>query len=254
MPRRPALPPLPTLPITGRRGCALAAALWLAVAAQAQDASGETAVPDLGPLGQRITALALEGAQASITPQMRVAVEVGNLDPRLKLAPCARIEPYLPAGLPAWGRTRIGLRCVEGPKAWNVSLPVTVHVWARSLVLTSNLPQGTVLEARHLSEAEVDLAAAAGAAISQLPQALGRSLARTLNAGAALRAPDLKARQWFAAGDTVKVVAAGKGWRIATEGQAVTPGLEGQLARVRTENGRILQGRPVADREVEVAL
>jgi flagella basal body P-ring formation protein FlgA len=232
----------------------LASALLLGVAAHAQDAGGESAVPDLGALGQRITALALEGAQANTTPQMRVVVEVGSLDPRLKLAPCARIEPYLPAGLPAWGRTRIGLRCTEGPKAWNVSLPVTVHVWARSLVLTSHLPQGTVLEAQHLAETEVDLAAAPGAAVSQLTQALGRSLARTLTAGAALRVPDLKARQWFAAGDTVKVVAAGKGWRIATEGQAVTPGLEGQLARVRTDNGRILQGRPVAEREVEVAL
>lgn len=232
----------------------LSAVLLLGAAAVQAQAVVDTPLPELLQLNQRIASLAQEGARQGAQPSARIEVEVGQLDPRLKLAPCQKIEPYLPAGVPAWGRSRIGLRCVEGPKAWNVSLPVTVRVWARALVANATLPAGTVLDASHLSEAEVDLAAAPGAALTQLPLVLGRSLGRTLQAGATLRVPDLKSRQWFAAGDTVKVVAAGPGWRIVTEAQALTPGLEGQPARVRTENGRVLQARPVADREVEIAL
>lgn len=226
----------------------LLAAAWLAAPGTA------AAQADPGELMQQIGALARDTARQATTPQARIEVEVGALDPRLKLAPCQKIQPYLPPGLPAWGRTRIGMRCVQGEKPWNVSLPVLVHVFMRSLVLSTNLPAGTPLEASHLEEAEIDLASGSGLPVTQRDAALGRSLTRPLAAGTALRVPDLKARQWFAAGENVKIVAVGNGWRIAGEGQAMTPGIEGQLARVRTEGGRVVQGRPVADREMEIAL
>jgi flagella basal body P-ring formation protein FlgA len=41
-------------------------------------------------------------ADSSALPGMRLEVEVGELDPRLKLAPCDRIEPYLPSGVRLW--------------------------------------------------------------------------------------------------------------------------------------------------------
>ena len=61
-------------------------------------------------------------------------------------------------------------------------------------------------------------------------------------------------RQWFAAGDSVRLVATGDGWHISGEGQALAPGLEGQAVRVRTESGRVVNGMAVAERLVEVAL
>lgn len=247
MSRRPVPQLAPSAPWRRSVGCAL---LVVCAAIQAQ----ETAVVDTQALGERVSALASQGARQAVASPVRVEVELGQLDPRLKLAPCLRVEPYLPGGLPAWGRTRVGLKCVQGPKPWNVSLPVTVHVWSRALVAAVALPAGTVLEASHLGQAEVDLAAAPGAALNNQAALLGRTLAHAVAEGQALRQTDLKARQWFAAGETVKLVAVGPGWRIVTEGQAVSPGLEGQPARVRTENGRIVQGRPSGDREVEMAL
>lgn len=227
----------------------LALALTLASGAVRAQADG-----DLAGIGAQVEQLAKESAGRAGLAGARIEVEVGSLDPRLKLAPCQRIEPYLPAGLPAWGRTRIGLRCTQGARLWNVSLPITVKVWARSLVTASALPAGTMLAAEHLGEAEVDLAAAPGLPQTEPGALVGRYLARPLAAGSALRQTDLKARQWFAAGETVRVVAVGPGWQVVTEGQAMSPGLEGQIVRVRTEQGRMLQARPVGDRQVEVAL
>ena len=199
-------------------------------------------------------ALATEAAQALAPPNARVLASAGTLDPRLKLAHCAAVQPYLAAGSPSWGRTRVGLRCTQGSTPWSVYLPVTVQVLAPALVSSANLPAGTQLDDSQLVQAEVDWAAAptppftAGQALS------GRVLARPVTAGAALRPTDLQPRLWFAPGDTVQISARGRGFAISVEGRALTPGREGQPARVRTESGRVVVGRPVGERRVELAL
>lgn len=203
-----------------------------------------------GEIEQQARLFALATAS---TPSARVEVEVGTLDPRLRLAPCERVEPYVPAGTRLWGRSRIGLRCASGPVAWNIYLPLVVKVYGRATVAARALPAGTLLAASDLEEAEVDIAHAA-APLRAAGPALGRTLARPLAAGQPLRAADLRARQWFAAGETVQVVAVGSGFRISGEGQALGPGFEGQSARVRVESGRIVTGQPVAVRMLELRL
>lgn len=187
-------------------------------------------------------------------PAPRVEVVVGQLPAHLKLAPCRQVQPYLPSGARVLGHGRIGLRCAEGTARWNVSLPVTVRLWAPSLVTTGALPTGTVLEARHLGTAEVDLAERADPAIGQAAAAIGRTLQRSLSAGDPIRLADLKLRQLFSTGDTVRIVGVGPGYAVSSEGQALGPGVEGQNARVRTDSGRIVTGTATAERRVEVAL
>jgi flagella basal body P-ring formation protein FlgA len=143
---------------------------------------------------------------------------------------------------------------MQGPVRWNVSLPVTVKVYARALVAATGLQAGATLTDKDLVLAEVDVAAAPGAAVFQAQAVLGRQLARNLAPGEAVRQTDLRARQYFAAGDTVRLTAAGGGFQVQSEGQAMNPGFEGQPVRVRTESGRIVSGTPVGEREVEVML
>lgn len=247
--------PPPTLRATrAQPALGLLGVLWALLPATAA-AQGVPAVPEA--LAAEVQRLAREAATivwgATAKPP-RIEVLLGRLDPRLKLAPCQRIEPYLPAGVRPLGRTRVGLRCAQGPTAWNVTLPIEVRVWAPSLAAATALPAGTVLEARHLVTAEVDLAERPDPAIAQAAGTLGRTLARGLGAGEALRRGDLKTRQFFNAGDTVRIVAVGPGYAVSSEGQAMGPGLEGQSARVRTEGGRIVSGVATGDRRVEVAL
>ncbi|HRH88570.1 MAG TPA: flagellar biosynthesis protein FlgA, partial [Rubrivivax sp.] len=166
----------PTCPRTQRRArSTIATWLWLAALGTAQAAE-----PDGGLDGetlQRIHQLGEQAGAALALPQVRVEVEPGRLDPRLRLAPCERIEPYLPPLARAWGRSRIGLRCVQGPTPWNVTLPVTVKVFAPAWVPVAPLPAGTVLEAGQLQLAEVDWAAAATPPLADAGQLDGRQLA-----------------------------------------------------------------------------
>lgn len=234
---------------------ALAALAALSVPAATSAPAAAAALPEA--LAAEIQGLANQAAGTLLgvsAKPPRIEVLVGRLDPRLKLAPCQRIAPYLPAGARPLGQTRMGLRCVQGATAWNISLPITVRVWAPSLVAATVLPVGTVLEARHLVLAEVDLAERADPAINAAHLAVGRTLARGLAAGEALRRTDLKTRLWFNAGDTVRIVAVGPGYSVSSEGQAMGPGLEGQSARVRTEGGRVVSGIAVGERRLELAL
>lgn len=236
----------------------LHACAWLiaSVMAGLAPATARADALDAG-LAQQLQRLAADSAGAAMAQDgapMRVEVELGQLDPRLKLAPCEQIKPYLPTGTRPYGHTRIGLRCLQGPTRWNVYLPVTVKLFAPALVAATALPAGTVLAAQHLQRTEVDLAASPDPALTAAPLALGRTLARPLAAGDTLRRGDLKARQYFNAGDVVRIVAVGNGYAVSAEGQAMTPGVEGQPARVRVESGRILSGVPSGDRRVEIAL
>jgi flagellar basal body P-ring formation protein FlgA len=204
-------------------------------------------------LAQRVQALADEAAQRA-APTLRVQVRLGQLDPRLKLAPCANIKPYVPTGARLWGASRIGLRCLDAGVRWNVYLPLTVDVFGSGLVAAAPLAAGAMLAANDLKPATINLAASPSPAIADADHAIGRALARPLAAGQPLHAADLRARQWFAAGDTVRLVAAGSGWRIHGEGQALNVGLEGQTVRVRTESGRVVTGTAAGERQVELSL
>jgi flagellar basal body P-ring formation protein FlgA len=231
------------------------AALWPTAAAL-------LALPALPTMAQPLPAATLVQAQALVAqaaaalapPGARIVVVPGALDGRLRLAPCEQIQPYLPTGARPWGASRVGLRCTLGARPWNVNLPVTVRVLAPALVATVPLPAGAVIDGAQWTLAEVDWAADASAAQPQAESLKGRTLARAVAAGQALRAADLRPRQWFAAGDTVRVVAVGSGFSVSGEGQALAAGVEGQAVRVRTENGRIVSGMPLGARRVEVAL
>ena len=201
---------------------------------------------------EQVRSLALDSAASP--GAARVEVVVGQLDPRLRLAPCDRIEPYLPPNVRLWGKSRIGLRCKEGRTAWNVYLPIVVRVWGRALVVPAGAAAGSVLADSDLDEAEVDLAEEFTPVFFDRRLVVGRTLAQALRPGQALRQAHIKLRQWFAAGETVKVVAVGDGFALEGVGQALTNGIEGQPAKVRTENGRVVTGVPAGERRLELAL
>lgn len=261
----------PHRPQAGWKGWLLAAAAGLAASGlQAQTtvvqalvvedragaAQGDSGLPNdlAATLQSQLERIALSSSQGVVPGVQRVEIEVGQLDPRLRLAPCQRVEPYLPTGTRLWGKARIGLRCTQGSSPWNVYLPITVKVFGLAWVASQTLAAGAVLGETDLVQAEVDWAADASATITDPEQAVGRTLVRRVTAGQGLRQIDLRARQWFAAGDMVKVVAVGRGFAISSSGQALSHGIEGQTVRVRTENGRVISGAPAGDRRVEIRL
>lgn len=228
-------------------GLAAAAALCLPARAQVDQ------TPELGAITQRWLDAALAQAPAGALP-LRLEVAVGQLDPRLRLAPCARVEPYLPAGARLWGRTRLGLRCADGAVRWNVFLPITVRAYGPAWVLAGNVATGTALAEQDAIEAEVDWAAESAAIVANPAAWVGRIATRPLVAGQALRQNMVRAPDLFKPGAPVRVVVQGLGYAVTASGQAMSAGGEGQNVRVRMANGRIVTGTVLEDGTIQAAL
>ena len=183
---------------------------------------------------------------------LRMVLVVGELDSRLRLAPCTRMTPYVPVGARLWGKTRIGLRCLEGATKWNVFLPITIHAFGPAWVVKGNISAGATLVEDDVVQAEVDWAESPSPVVSHATQWIGAVASGQLVAGQVLRQASIRAAQVFMAGALVRVLAQGPGFTISTDGQALSSGVVGQLAQVKMENGRILAGIVLDSRTVRL--
>lgn len=190
---------------------------------------------------------------ASAAP-LRMVVQVGALDSRLNLAPCAQLEPYIPAGVRLWGKTRIGLRCVDGVARWNVFLPVLVQAFGPTWVMRADVAAGSVLSLNDAEQTEVDWAQENASVLADPQMWVGHTATRGLRTGQTLRQGMVKPSQVFQAGSMVRIVAQGPGFTVASDGQALSAGVVGEIARVRIDNGRILSGVVLDMRTVRVNL
>ena len=235
---------------------ALATAVLAAPAVHAQQIPpvGAEVTPEFVTATQHWLDAAVEQARGNQTAPLRMEVSLGALDNRLRLAPCAQVEPYIPVGARLWGRSRLGLRCVDGKARWNVFLPVTVKAFGPAWVLRDNVMPGAVLTLEDAVEAEADWAAEPSPVVADPAQWVGQVASRSLGAGQPLRQSMIKPAQAFAAGTAVKVVAQGPGFEITSGAQAITPGFVGQTVRIRMENGRITTGVVRDANTVQLAL
>lgn len=185
---------------------------------------------------------------------LRPEIEVGALDSRLRLAPCARVEPYLPAGTRLWGRSRIGLRCAEGPTPWNVFLPIHVRVWGPAWAVRQPVPAGAPLSADDVEPIEVDWTDSITPVLARPEDWLGNEATRHLLPGQVLRQGMVRPPQVFTAGSQVRVLVRGQGFTLTATGAALTHGHLGQTARVRMPNRKVLTGTVRDAETVEIAL
>lgn len=232
---------------SARIAAALLSALLVAAPGAAAAARGAQANPQAAAASDAIHRLIAD----EIGGQRRIEVRVGQLDPRLRLAACARAEPFVPHGARLWGRSSIGVRCVDGA-SWTVMLPVTISVFDEVLVANATMAAGSVPTPADFRLQEVDLTRQHGALVTDPAQLDGRVLARALAAGQPLREDAMKLPPVFSSGDPVPLLVAGQGFTITSDGIAMGSAGEGQRLRVRTNNGRIVVGQ-VRDRVVHLA-
>jgi flagella basal body P-ring formation protein FlgA len=190
----------------------------------------------------------------SNTLPLRMEIVLGQLDSRLQLAPCQRVEPYLPPGVQLWGKARVGLRCLQGTVKWNVFLPITVKAFGPAWVIKGTVAPGTILTASDAMTVEVDWAENSSSIVANQNDWLGKAATRQLNTGQPLRLDMVRSAQVFQAGAQVRVLAVGAGFEIASRAQAVTSGVVGQSVRLRMDNGQVVSGTVMDERTVRILI
>ena len=171
----------------------------------------------------------------------QVSIVLGQIDPRMNLAACAALEPFLPNGSRAWGKTTVGVRC-NAPTPWTIYVSATVRVLADYIVTAAPLAQGQTVGQNDIAAMHGDIATLPPGIITDASQALGRAVLSSLSAGSPLRQDSLRSQQAVQQGQTVRLVSVGSGFRVSTEGKALNNAAEGQLVQARTPAGQVVSG------------
>jgi flagellar basal body P-ring formation protein FlgA len=188
----------------------------------------------------------------SLSQDVKIDIKIGELDPRLALAPCQKIEPFIPQGTKLWGKTVIGIKCLDGAK-WSVSLPIQVSIFGQALVATKNLSVGTLANAEDYRQEYTELTKETGSPVSDISTLAGNQLNRGVIAGQVLRLEHLKPAPTIKSGDTVKVRVTGHGFSATYDAVALNAAADGQILRARGENGKILSG-VLRERGIDIPL
>lgn len=181
----------------------------------------------------------------------RVEVEIGHLDGRVKIAPCANPEPFIPGGSRLWGKTMLGVRCREGAQ-WSVLVPVQIKVFALAPVASRPLSQGAGLTEEDYRMEEVELTREPPGILNDPTVVADQIITRNIAAGAPLRRDHFRPRPVVAPGDQVRLVYIGPGFSATSQGKALHAGLDGQTVRVQSDSGKVVSGIARPGRVVEM--
>ncbi len=226
--------------------------LLLATLALALAAAGGALAQQASPFDENALRAFVSQQVAGNGQATRFDVQLGTVQYNA-LAPCRRTEPFVGAGARLWGRSSLGVRCVDGAN-WSVLMPVTVRAWGPALVAAGPLAAGSTVGPAEAKEEEIELTREAPGALRDLAQVQGRTLTRALNPGQVLRPEMFRAAQVVQAGDSVRLRIGGTGFQVMASGQALANASEGQSLRVKTELGKILTGVAREGKVVDVAL
>ncbi|HRP96790.1 MAG TPA: flagellar basal body P-ring formation chaperone FlgA [Rhodocyclaceae bacterium] len=180
-----------------------------------------------------------------------VEITVGAMDPGNQLPPCEALEPFLPAGMRAWGQISVGVRC-NAPVGWSVYLPAHVAVMMDYLVAARPIRPGQILGPQDIAREHGDLTAQPPNTLTELSQVVGAHTRIAVAAGNTLRADMLRLPPVVQQGQIVKVVGSGRGFSVSNEGRALGRAADGEQVRVRLANGQVLTGTARAGGIVEV--
>ncbi len=203
---------------------------WVSLPAAASPAQSHTVIHD--------TAWAFVRAQTQGLPG-KVSIQIDDIDKRIVLPACSALEAFLPAGAQLNGNSSVGVRCTE-KKGWSVFVSVTVKVSVNLLTANTTLQQGQVVRAEDLGSLSSETLQAG--ALTEPAQAVGKVMKFSVGRGQLLRQDMLRDPYTVTQGQTVQLQVEGQGFRIRSEGKALTNAAEGQMATARTPTGQSVSG------------
>ena len=179
---------------------------------------------------QFVTAFHGAGADLAVAP--------GDLDSRLRLAPCPQpLAAAWASGSAHVGRVTVEVRCTAG-RPWRLYVPSQVTLKRDVVVAARPLARGQRLSPADLRRERRDLGRVGGDAVLDPARVLGYVLTRPLAAGSVLEPRLLEAPRLVERGQRVQLVAEGPGIHISMAGQALDDGALGDTVRVRNPASR----------------
>lgn len=208
---------------------------------------------DEQPLESIRTAVANFLQQESAQNAQDVKVEVGRLDPRLRLAACNNpLAVYLPPGARLPGNTSAGVRC-EGATPWTLFVPASVRQKFVVVSAVQTLPRGKLLTLTDVRVESRYLMNLPTGALTDPAMVVGRVVVRHTAAGSLLMAGALREERAVRRGQSVTLSLAAGTLAIRVAGTALKDGALGDRITVRnTTSNRVVEGVIIEAGVVEV--
>ncbi len=182
-------------------------------------------------------------------------VEIGHLDPRLRLARCR--QPLTVERLPGArevGRSSLQIRCPDRP-GWKIHLGVRIRRFDTVLVARHSLPRGTLLAAEDVMAVRRDVSGLNGGYFRSVAEIRNMVARRSLREGRVLTPAVVTPPKLVRRGQLVTILARAGNLTIRVRGKALADGRRGDTIRVRnTRSRRELQATVVDTGTVQVNL
>ncbi len=188
-------------------------------------------------------------------PEGSIEVEVGRIDPRLRLAPCERaLDLALPPNSRLTGSALASVRC-NGSRPWSFYVTARIRNYEPVLVAARTLPRGTTLAAADVRIEKRDLSTLNDTPLTDLKQVTGKLTLHALAPGDVIGFRGFKAAQLVRRGEKVTILANANGLEVRVSGEALADGIEGQAIRVRNSlTNKVIQAVITAPGMVQVRL
>ncbi|MDP1871758.1 MAG: flagellar basal body P-ring formation chaperone FlgA [Gallionella sp.] len=197
-----------------------------------------SAAPQQDHAQLRAAAAALVQQQTATLPG-KVTFVVDEIDKRISLRPCSKIEAFLPPGTQLTGRVSIGVRCTE-TGGWSTLIPVQIKITRELLVSAHPLALGQIVREADLARLKTETTLNSG--ITNANLIVGKVLRYSVAAGYILREDMLRAPYSIKQGQTVKLSIQANGFTLSSSGVALNNASEGETVQARTSSGRVVSG------------
>jgi flagella basal body P-ring formation protein FlgA len=209
-------------------------------------AAGAAALQDHATLKSSVTAFIQQ--QTAGLPG-KVAFNVDEIDKRIALRACSKIEVFLPAGSQLIGRVSIGVRCND-VNGWSIYIPVQIRI-SRDLIISARpLALGQIVHAEDIARQTTETTQNVG--MTDAAQVIGKVLRYSVSAGYVMREDMLRAPYNVRQGQSVQLSVQGAGFSLSSSGVALNNASEGESVQIRTSAGRIVSGIASGDGVVKI--
>jgi len=179
----------------------------------------------------------------------RVSFSVDEIDRRINLKACSKIEAFLPGGSQLTGRASVGVRCQE-PNGWSIFIPVQIKISRDLLIAARALSMGQVVREEDLARQTTEFTQPGG--LTESRQVVGKVLRYSVAAGYVLREDMLRAPYSVKQGQSVQLSVQGSGFTLSSSGVALNNASEGENVQIRTSAGRVVSGIAIENGTVRI--
>ena len=182
--------------------------------------------------------------------------KLGNLDPRLSLAPCGDEQMAVEFSSDPMSTTQPSLLVsCDGERPWRMYLSVSLEIYGDALVAARPLNRGDRVTPAMVSTERVQVNSVRQGAITRPENLIGLEMKRPVRAGTPFTPHLVTSPDAVARGDHVMITARSKAFAVQTRGKALANGRIGEQVLVENlSSSRTVRARVVAPGKVEIAM